>query len=410
MTATQAALRAVATGQAAEQQQPRDPYQHLKQQLERSKAEFLPLMGNNPANVDRFIRVVLNAVLNNSELLAADRRSLIASCMRAAQDGLMPDGRDAVLNIYSTKIKEGTGKDAREVWIKAVQYLPMVGGLVKKLYASGEITSLDAACVYEADRFVFRRGDEPKLEHEPTLADVPGPIVAAYCVVRLKNGDIKREVMPRRDILQVKAASKAQGDNSPWVKWFDQQSIKSVIKRIYKQLPHSDAFDQLDARDNEVVGATSFAATPTSVADIAVRNALPHSPAQPLDFGIGGAATLDPIHAGGVAGNDPVPGWVRAADDGPAGERGSDAPPFNLQALIERISGCASLDALDALADEGRGLPDEASRAIDEAYTVRRAQLLNPTPATQATSMPSAANARNGRGRGAGAPIQGSIE
>lgn len=279
MSNTNAALKAVATGQQAPQEA-RSPYEALKRQLENSKAEFMPLFGQSQQNVDKFVRVVLNAVLANPDLLDVDRRSLIAACMKAAQDGLMPDGREAVLNIYNVNDAK-RGEPPR--WVKKAQYLPMVGGLVKKLYESGEITYIDAACVYENDRFTYRRGDEPKLEHEPTLADDAGNIIAAYVVIKMKNGEVKREVMPRRDIEAVRAASKSK-DNGPWVTWYDQQAIKSVIKRAYKQLPKADAFEKIAEYDNQALG---FAATPTSVAEIAARHepqAIEHAPGDTLDM------------------------------------------------------------------------------------------------------------------------------
>lgn len=240
-------LKAAATGQMTGQQA-RNPYDVLKNQLEKSKGEFKPVLGSE-ANVEKFIRVVLNAVIANPDLLEADRRSLLTACMKAAIDGLVPDNREAVLNIYNTKAK----KDGREIWVKMAQYLPMVGGLIKKLYESGEVTYLDAAAVYENDRFVFRRGDDPKLEHEPCMGDDPGEIIAAYVIVKLKNGEIKREVMPRRDIEAVRKASKTP-DKGPWLTWYDQQAIKSVIKRAYKQLPKNDALDRIIATDNETLG------------------------------------------------------------------------------------------------------------------------------------------------------------
>lgn len=271
---TVASLKAAATGQATPEQA-RSPYESLKRQLENSKAEFLPLFGRSESNVEKFIRVVLNSVLATPDLLDADRRSLIAACMKAAQDGLLPDGREAVLNIYNTKVKRG----GREEWVKMAQYLPMVNGLVKKLYASEDVTSVDAAAVYANDKFVFRRGDDPKLEHEPTMDDDAGKVVAAYAVIKLKNGDIKREVMPRRDIEHVRSASKSpDGANSPWVKWYDQQAIKSVIKRAYKQLPKSDAFEKVEASDNESLG---FAAMSSSVSAI-VTPALENNPSETL--------------------------------------------------------------------------------------------------------------------------------
>lgn len=273
---TVAALKAAATGQATPQEA-RNPYEALKRQLEASKGEFLPLFGGSAQNVDRFVRVVLNAVLSNPDLLDADRRSLVAACMKAAQDGLVPDGREAVLNIYKTKRTTG----GREEWIKAAQYLPMVGGLIKKLYESGEVTYIDAACVYANDRFVYRRGDNPSLEHEPTMDDTPGPIVAVYVVIKLKNGEVKREVMAKRDIEAVRGASKS-GNNGPWVTWYDQQAIKSVIKRAYKQLPKADAFEKVAEADNQALG---FAATPATVSEIVNNKALENNPSETLPSG-----------------------------------------------------------------------------------------------------------------------------
>ena len=202
-----------------------------------------------PAGIDpdRFIRTAITAVQMTPALLGADRRSLFASCIRAAQDGLMPDGREAVLNIYNTKVDDG--------WVKLVQYLPMVRGLMKVARNSGDVAHIDAAAVYERDEFIFERGDESRIVHRPYLgADDPGQVIAAYCIARLTNGEVHREVMSRRDIERVRAESKAA--NGPgWTKWYDQFAIKSVIKRASKLLPSSsDRMDRVIQADNEAMG------------------------------------------------------------------------------------------------------------------------------------------------------------
>lgn len=262
MSQTAQALKAVATGQQTAQEV-KNPHKQFSDQLERTKPLLLKSMGGSQSNVDKLCGVIERAVLDNPDLLVADRRSLVSACMKSAQDGLMPDGREAVLNVYNTKITHGYGRDKTEEWIKMVQYLPMVAGYVKGLYEHPDVVMVDAAAVYQNDRFLFQRGDEPKLVHEPTMDDDAGPVVAAYLVVKLKSGEIKREVMPRRDIERVRGASKSgDGANSPWSKWYDQQAIKSVIKRGAKQLPRANKFDQIDQNDNEALG---FAATPESV-------------------------------------------------------------------------------------------------------------------------------------------------
>lgn len=214
-----------------------------------------PLVGGeNQAKT--FVRVVLNAVQKTPELLYAERKSLLLACMAAARDRLMPDGKEAVLNIYRTKIK----RDGRDEWIDAAQYLPMVAGLIKKLYESGHVTSVDAAVVYKADVFEFERGDNPRIVHKPNLeAEDPGPIIAAYVIIKLKTGETKREVLARRDIDKIRAASKAP-DSPAWKVWFDQMAIKAVIKRAYKQVPSSVEVDAVIAADNDALGFDDFSA------------------------------------------------------------------------------------------------------------------------------------------------------
>lgn len=370
-------LKAVATG-AATAEQARNPYEQLKRQLETSKAEFLPLLGT-PGNVDRFIRVVLNAVLANPDLLAADRRTLIASCMKAAQDGLLPDGRDAVLNIYSTNVAR---RGDPPQWVKMVQYLPMVQGMVKKLYEAGDITYIDAAAVFQSDRFTYRRGDDPKIEHEPTADDKPGPIVAAYAVAKLKNGEIKREVMFKRDLDAVKNASKATSESSPWNKWADQMAIKSVLKRIVKQLPRAEAFERIEQADNEALGFTSYGA---SAADLSAREpsaapppAVTHDPAPTFDFS----------QPGSFDHGDPLPAEHSSAQQAPAqapapapsrtkpAAKQATTPAFDEQAYAEKLRKCTDPDTLSLMADELRDIADEAVRTrLQDVYRARLAEL-----------------------------------
>ncbi len=237
--------------QQAQQQAPQqNPMQALRQTLEGPMRVEIEKALPKDIDADRFIRTVVTAVQMNPKLLDADRRSLFGACMKAAQDGLMPDGREAVLNIYSTKVK-GPGGD---YWADMVQFLPMVRGLLKAMRNSGEVASVDAAAVYERDHFKFVRGDDPRIEHEPFLgADDPGQVIAAYVIVKLRNGETHREVMSKRDIEKVREASKAP--NGPgWSKWYDQFAIKSVVKRAYKLLPSSsDRLDRLIQHDNEAM-------------------------------------------------------------------------------------------------------------------------------------------------------------
>lgn len=197
---------------------------------------------------DRFIRTAITTVQMQPDLLQADRSSLFAACMQAAKDGLLPDGREATIQVYNTK----RGNE----WVMIAQYMPMVGGLIKKMYASG-CTKVDGVAVYEKDEFNYELGDEPKITHKPYWgAEDRGMVVAAYAIIKLENGEVKREVMGRSDIDKVREASKAS-KGPGWSNWYDQFAIKAVLKRAYKQVPgRSDEFESVANADNEAMGIT----------------------------------------------------------------------------------------------------------------------------------------------------------
>lgn len=353
-----------------EKPEPPPTYDGLKRQLEGSKHEFAPLLGSQ-SNVDAFVRVVLNAVLANPDLVAANRRSLIAACMKAAMDGLMPDGREAVLNVYNTKVKD---KDGRETWVKMAQYLPMVGGMIKSLYESGQVSMVDAAAVFEKDRFLFRRGDAPALEHEPTSEDDPGRVKAAYVVVRMTSGEIKREVMFRRDIEAVRAVSKAgEGASSPWTKWYDQQAIKSVIKRAAKQLPRMDRLDRQISHDNEALGIAAQTGLGEIVAGAAPGvESLAYDPSPTAADLTGGEVVKDnepaltgaPKTARARPKSTPTPTPAPEAED-------AGAPTVTYAQLKDAMNAAPDRDVADQVLDRGRELPEEQREELARLYETR---------------------------------------
>jgi recombination protein RecT len=177
----------------------------------------------------------------NPELLGADRRSLLGACMKAAQDGLMLDGREAAPVIFRTK--EGP----------KVQYMPMVGGILKKIRNSGELASISAQVVYDKDHFEYELGDNEQIIHKPFLSSDRGQPIACYAIAKTKDGAIYREVMSVADVEKVRNSSRA-AQSGPWVQWWDEMAKKTVIRRIAKRLPSSADVDSLFEADNEASG------------------------------------------------------------------------------------------------------------------------------------------------------------
>lgn len=215
------------------------PMDAMRHTLTKMGAEFKSALPPQ-IPVDKFIRTTLTAVQMNPELLDADRRSLLGAAMKAAQDGLLLDGREAAPVIFRTK--EGP----------KVQYMPMVGGILKKLRNSGELLSISANVVYDKDQFEYVLGDFEEIRHKPFLGD-RGKAIAVYAIARTKDGAIYREVMSVNDVEKVRAASRA-ANAGPWVQWWDEMARKTVIRRIAKRLPSSADLEQVLQSDNEVVG------------------------------------------------------------------------------------------------------------------------------------------------------------
>ncbi len=229
--------------------------------------------------VEKFIRTTLTAVHMNPELLGADRRSLLGACMKAAQDGLLLDGREAAPVIFRTK--EGP----------KVQYMPMVGGILKKIRNSGELASISAHVVYSNDQFEYELGDNENIIHKPFLGEDRGKPIAVYAVAKTKDGAIYREVMSVADVDKVRQASRAK-DAGPWVQWWDEMAKKTVIRRMAKRLPSSADVDQVLASDNEASGFVQIERreainiTPMPEAQQAPLSRLKASMGQPVDEAI----------------------------------------------------------------------------------------------------------------------------
>lgn len=208
----------------------------LRHELEAMTEQFQAALPEH-IPVARFKRVVMTALQNNPELVKCTRSSLWNSCMRAAQDGLLPDGREGAM-----------------VPFKGVAtWLPMVFGIRKKVRNSKEISTWEVHAVYEKDNFAYELGDQPFIRHKPYCEKgSPGELVAAYSVVVMKDGSISREVMSAWEIDQVRHSSR--GSNTPWnvPEHYPEMCKKTVAKRHSKVLPMSSDLDDLIRRDDEL--------------------------------------------------------------------------------------------------------------------------------------------------------------
>jgi phage RecT family recombinase len=199
--------------------------------------------------VERFKRTIITAVNTNPDLRYADRRSLFNAATKCAHDGLYPDGREAALVVFKTKVK---ARDGSEAWIDQVQYLPMIAGIRKRMRMSGEVLSTIAEVVHRHDRFRYAQGEQPVIEHEPPPLDQDrGDMIGAYAIIKLTNGEVLREVMPKADIEKARKQSRAP-NSLMWREFWGEGARKTVLRRCAKAAPVSSELERLLARDEEL--------------------------------------------------------------------------------------------------------------------------------------------------------------
>ena len=219
----------------------------FRRQMQQMHPEFEKVLPKG-VTVEKFVRTVITAVQTNPALADPHvRGSMLTSCMKAASDGLMPDGKESVLLIRNNKVKTPDG----DKWQKEVTYQAMVAGDIKFMRQRAGVASLAARVVHQNDTYLFVYGDNERFEHTPMMAgaDLRGPIIGAYVIAHMENGAIERELMTCDEIENTRGQSK-QKDSLMWTKFYSEGCKKTVIKRLRKRLPGAEMAADEDEFDD----------------------------------------------------------------------------------------------------------------------------------------------------------------
>lgn len=224
-----------------------------------SRKQLKSLESVLPQHIDvrQFCRLAVMAVQRSPSLLEADRQSLFQSLQACAVDGLIPDGREAALVEF--KRKQANGQ-----YGKTVQYMPMVGGILKRARQSGQVAGITARCVYENDEFSYWIDESGEhLRHVPAFTEgrQPGSMLLVYAMAKMVNGEVIVEPLSMDDLDKIKKASRA-GERGPWVDWFERMAEKSALHRITRRLPCSSELSELMERDNWLYREESVSSVP----------------------------------------------------------------------------------------------------------------------------------------------------
>jgi len=197
-----------------------------------------------PPNMDvsRFISTTKNGIQTHPQadkLAQADRRTLFASCVKAASDGLVLDGREAALVVFANN----------------VTYMPMTQGLVKLARNSGEIANITAEVIYKNDKFTYRLGMDEVPLHEPDWFGDRGEPVGVWGLVKLKSGENIVRILPKDKVMKIAGKTKNASQYDPKSGlYFDEFWRKTAIKNVLKYAPKSTYLESAMNHDNEAQG------------------------------------------------------------------------------------------------------------------------------------------------------------
>jgi recombination protein RecT len=195
----------------------------------------------NHIKPERMVRVACTAMLRTPKLAECDQTSFFNAMLQLSQWGLEPDGRRAHLIPFRNNRENRT----------ECQLIIDYKGLVELILRAGNVASIHADKVCDADEFVYDCGQI--LSHKIDFRKPRGDVFAYYCIITRKDGTKKCEVMSREEVDAIRKRSKS-ASNGPWVTDFDEMAKKTVFKRASKWCElSSEIRDAIEHDDRDTV-------------------------------------------------------------------------------------------------------------------------------------------------------------
>lgn len=163
---------------------------------------------------DRMARMLLTTFRRTPKLMDCKPESVMAGILEIARLGLEP------------------GVEVHLIPFKGeAQVIVGYQGLVRLMYQSGYVTSIQTGVHREGDEWEVEFGLTPKLRHVP--GDSPGKMLHVYAIAHLRDGGYAFRVMTKAEVDRV---AKSGG---PWREHYEAMAEKTVLRRLAKYIPQS---------------------------------------------------------------------------------------------------------------------------------------------------------------------------
>lgn len=214
--------------------------QTVRSLFERYKGDIAALIPKH-LTPDRFLQIAVTAIRRNPKLADCTPASLLGCVMEAASMGLEVGGLPPEAHLVPFRNSKTGQSDCT--------LIPDYRGVMKLARQSNEVSLIETHVVYEKDAFSYAYGLDRHLKHEPYRGEDAGPMVAAYCIVRLRDGGNLFEVMEKHKIEARRKRSRA-GTEGPWVTDPEPMWRKSTVKCLAPYMPTNRQFQRAVALDD----------------------------------------------------------------------------------------------------------------------------------------------------------------
>jgi recombination protein RecT len=222
----------------------------------------------NHVSAERIVRLALDAINRQPELLLCQKASLMRAVLDAGQLGLEPSSvlGTAYLIPFREKQKDGS-------YQYICQLVVGYKGLIDLSRRSGQVLNIEARLVYEGDEFDYEYGTKPFIHHKPRMVggleidERTGEIherhmLSVYSVAFIRDANPQFEIMSKMEVDAIRAKSRSK-DSFAWKDHYAQMARKCPIRRLSNYIPRSPELASALEIDSRSEGFGEFIELPS---------------------------------------------------------------------------------------------------------------------------------------------------
>ena len=176
---------------------------------------------------------------------AMTANSFLVTCAKQNPQDLVT----AIQNIALTGLSlNPVTKQAYLVPFKSkITFMPSYAGMRDLLVRTGLCTNIEAHLVYTDDYFSITYGEGGRLEHRPAVFSknrTDKDVLGGYFIATLPSGQLIYDTMSVEEIDKIYKQSPSYGKQSPWQNWWQEMAKKTLIRRGFKSIPHTNMTEE----------------------------------------------------------------------------------------------------------------------------------------------------------------------